>query len=81
MNILEETPFKIEAKISKFNKKTNIIYSIVESYYNPCIDKNEIVKAQIKTCEILSVCKSDKKEISTNDHEITEVKLALNILN
>lgn len=81
MNILEETPFKIEAKTSKFNMKTNIIYSIVESYHNLCIDKKEIVKAQIKACEILSVYTRDKNEISAIDHEITELKLALNVLN
>lgn len=40
MNILEvEFPLKIEAKTSKYNEKTNIIYSVAELQHNFCIDK------------------------------------------
>ena len=65
MNILEtEFPFKIEAKTSKFNDNTNVIYSIAEPYHNCCIDKNELIIEQIKACEDL--LRSDSRSISTN---------------
>ena len=45
MNILEvECPLKIEAKTSRYNDKTNVIYSVAELQHNFCIDKKEIIK-------------------------------------
>ena len=53
MNILEtEFPFKIEAKTSKLNDKTNVIYLFAEPYHNCCIDKKEIITEQIKVVRI-----------------------------
>lgn len=82
MNILEiEFPFKIEAKTSKFNEKISIIYSIAESYHNFCIDKKEIIIEQIKACEKnLSRSTNNKYEILALEKEISELKLALDIL-
>lgn len=81
MNILEiEFPFKIEAKTSKFNEKTSIIYSIAESYHNYCIDKKEIIIEQIKACKNLLRFTNNKNETLALEKEISELKLALNIL-
>jgi hypothetical protein len=81
MNILEiEFPFKIEAKTSKFNDKTSIKYSIAESYHNCCIDKEDIIIEQIKACENLSRLTNNKNEILALEKEISELKLALDIL-
>lgn len=81
MNILEiEFPFKIEAKTSKFNEKTSIIYSIAEPYYNCCIDKKEIITEQIKACENLLKYTNNKNEILALEKDISELKLALDIL-
>ncbi len=72
MNILEiESPFKIEAKTSKFNDETNVIYSIAESYYNCCIDKKEIIIEQIKACENLLRYTNNKIDILTLEREIS----------
>jgi hypothetical protein len=81
MNILEiESPFKIEAKTSKFNDETNVIYSIAESYHNCCIDKKEIIIEQIKACENLLRYTNNNSDILTLEREISELKLALDIL-
>jgi hypothetical protein len=81
MNILEiESPFKIEAKTSKFNDETNVIYSIAESYHNCCIDKKEIIIEQIKACENLLRFTNNNSDILTLEREISELKLALDIL-
>ena len=86
MNILEiESPFKIEAKTSKFNDETNVIYSVAESYHNLCIDKKEIIIEQIKACENLLRFNNNNNNNNSDSlalkKEISELKLALNILN
>ena len=81
MNTLEiELPFKIEAKTSKVNNKTNVIYSIAEAYHNFCINKKEIIMEQIKACENLSRFTANKNEKFALEKEILELKLALVIL-
>jgi hypothetical protein len=81
MNILEtEFPFKIEAKTSKLNDKTNVIYSIAEPYHNCCIDKKEIIIEQIKACENLLKYTNNKNDSLALENEISELKLALDIL-
>jgi hypothetical protein len=87
MNILEiEPPFKIEAKTSKFNDETNVMYSIAEPYHNCCIDKKEIIIEQIKACENLLRYTNTNNNNNNSDSlalkkEISELKLALDILN
>lgn len=77
-----ESPFKIEAKTSKFNDETNVIYSIAESYHNLCIDKKEIIIEQIKACEnLLRFTNNNNSDSLALKKEISELKLALNILN
>jgi hypothetical protein len=81
MNILEtEFRFKIEAKTSKLNDKTNVIYSFTEPYHNCCIDKKEIIIEQIKACENLLKYTNNKNDSLALKNEINELKLALDIL-
>ena len=81
MNILEvEFPLKIEAKTTRYNDKTNVIYSIAELQHNFCIDKKEIIIEQIKACENLSRYNINKSDSLALEREISELKIALNIL-
>ncbi len=81
MNILEvEFPLKIEAKTSKYKEKINIIYSVAELQHNFCIDKKEIIIEQIKACENLSRYTTNKSDSLALEREISELKLALDIL-
>ena len=81
MNILEiEFPLKIEAKTTRYNDKTNIIYSIAELQHNICINKKEIVREQIKACENLSRYTTNKTDTLALQREISELKIALDIL-
>ena len=81
MNILEiEFPLKIEAKTTRCNDKTNIIYSIAELQHNICINKKEIIREQIKACENLSRYTSNKTDSLALEREISELKVALDIL-
>jgi hypothetical protein len=81
LNILEvEFPLKIEAKTTRYNDKTNVIYSIAELQHNFCIDKKEIIIEQIKACENLSRYNINKSDSLALEREISELKIALNIL-
>jgi hypothetical protein len=81
LNILEvEFPLKIEAKTTRYNDKTNVIYSIAELQHNFCIDKKEIIIEQIKACENLSRYNINKSDSLALEREIHELKIALNIL-
>lgn len=81
MNILEvEFPLKIEAKTTRYNDKTNVIYSIAELQHNFCINKKEIIIEQIKACENLSRYNINKSDSLALEREISELKIALNIL-
>ena len=81
MNVLEiEFPLKIEAKTTRYNDKTNVIYSIAELQHNFCIDKKEIIIEQIKACENLSRYNINKSDSLALEREISELKIALNIL-
>jgi len=80
MNILEiEFPLKIEAKITRYNDKTNIIYSVAELQHNICIGKKEIIREQIKACENLSRYITNKSDSLALEREISELKIALDI--
>jgi len=81
MNILEvEFPLKIEAKTSRYNNKTNVIYSVAELQHNFCIDKKEIIMEQIKACENLSRYTNNKSDSLALEREISELKSTLDIL-
>ena len=81
MNILEvKFPLKIEAKTTRYNDKTNVIYSIAELQHNFCIDKKEIIIEQIKACQNLSRYNINKSDSLALEREIHELKIALNIL-
>lgn len=81
MNILEvEFPLKIEAKTSRYNNKTNVIYSVAELQHNFCIDKKEIIMEQIKACENLSRYTNNKSDSLALEREISELTSALDIL-
>lgn len=81
MNVLEiEFPLKIEAKTTRYHDKTNIIYLIAGLQHNICIDKKEIIREQIKACENLSRYTTNKTDSLALEKEISQLKVALDIL-
>jgi hypothetical protein len=81
MNLVEiETPFIIEAKTCGCkNKERNISYHFVESIHSLCIDKKEIMVAQIQACERLLKYVKDEIDIIAIKKEISDLKLALDL--
>ncbi len=82
MNIVQiESPFEVEAKIcgNKNNKKV-ISYHFIESDHSICIDKREIILAQIQACEILLKQTKGYEDFILIKKEIVELKLACDLI-
>ena len=54
----------METKTCNRKKKANIIYSFVDSYHSLCLDKKEIILAQIQGCERLLKYVTDENDMS-----------------
>jgi hypothetical protein len=81
MNISQtESPFILEAKTCGCQNKKNIAYSFVESIHNLCIDRRDIIMAQILACERLMKYTMDDNEIKVIEKEIAELKLAKDLI-
>jgi len=81
LNILEsETPFLIEAKTCGYSKKKSITYHFIESSHSLCLDKREIILAQIQACNrLLKYAKDESDRVAING-ELGELKLTLDMM-
>ena len=70
----------MEAKTCNRKKKRDIIYSFVDSYHSHCLDKKEIILAQIQACERLLKYVTDENDMSILGKEVAELRLALDLI-
>jgi hypothetical protein len=81
MNIAEsENPFVIEAKTCGCKDKRSITYSFIESSHSLCIDRRDIILAQIQACERLLKYLKDKTETAAVEKEIATLKLTQDLI-
>ena len=83
MNISEtETPTRVVAKTcgSRGNNNRKVTYTFVESYHGLCLDKKDIVYAELEACERLLNYAIDEGDKKTIESEIAELKMALDLL-
>ncbi len=81
MNIVKtESQFVIKAKTSGYNKNKRIRYYFVESVHTLCLDKMEIILAQIQACERLLKYTKDDIDVSAIKKEILELKFTLDLI-
>jgi hypothetical protein len=62
------------------DKNRKVTYSIIDAYHILCSDKRDIILAQIEACERLSKYTKDRSDLILLEHEIMELKLALDLL-
>jgi len=82
MNISEtEVPIKIVAKTCgcKKNKRT-VTYQFIDSYHSLCLDKKDLIFAELEACERLLKYVSDEGDKKTIESETAELKMALDLL-
>ena len=81
MNIAQtENPFVIEAKTCGCKNKKNITYSFIESSHSLCIDRREIILAQIQACERLLKYVKEDIDLRIIEKEISELKLTQDLI-
>jgi hypothetical protein len=81
MNIAEsENPFVIEAKTCGCKDKRGITYSFIESSHSLCIDRRDIILAQIQACERLLKYLKDVTELAAVEKKIATLKLTQDLM-
>ena len=84
MNIIKtEIPFIVEAKTTDCNnrKNRNITYHFMESAHPTCLDKEELLQAQLKACQrLLRLPYEDEKDKDIIENEIIELSQVLNVM-
>jgi hypothetical protein len=81
MNIAQtENPFIIEAKTCGCKNKKNITYSFIESSHSLCIDRREIILAQIQACERLLKYVKEDMDLRLIKKEISELKFTQDLI-
>jgi hypothetical protein len=81
MNISEtEAPIKIVAKTCGCKKNKTVTYQFIDSYHSLCLDKKDLIFAELEACERLLKYASDEADKKTIESETAELKMALDLL-
>ena len=82
MNIIEsETPFLVEARTCGCKERgRSVSYHFIESSHSLCLEKGELMLAQIQACERLLKYANEKEEINILKEEISKLRLALDLV-
>lgn len=82
MNIIEnEIPYLVEAKTCGCKERgKSVSYHFLESSHSLCLEKGELMLAQIQACERLLKYAKDEEEIKVLKEELTKLRLALDLV-
>jgi hypothetical protein len=82
MNIIEsEIPYLVEARTCGCKERgRSVSYHFIESTHNLCLEKGELMLAQIQACERLLKYAKEAEEIDILKEEIAKLRLALDLV-
>jgi hypothetical protein len=83
MNISEtEAPVRLVAKTcgSREKNKNKVTYEFIDSYHSLCLDKKDIIYAELEASDRLLDCVSDEQDKRIVESEIAELRMALDRL-
>ncbi len=82
MNICEtEVPLTILARICGCKERNRkVTYNFIDSYHTLCLDKRDIILAELDACTKLLRYAIDDTERKTIETEILELKLAIDLM-
>jgi hypothetical protein len=82
MNIIEsEIPYLVEARTCGCKERgRSVSYHFIESTHNLCLEKGELMLAQIQACERLLKYAKEAEEIDVLKEEIAKLRLALDLV-
>jgi hypothetical protein len=84
VNICEtEVPITILARTCgcKEKKSRKVTYSFIDEYHSLCLDKNDIILAELEACIKLLKYVTDETDKKTIETEISELKMAIDLMN
>lgn len=83
MNIRDsESPVTILAKTCGCKEKNmKVTYSFIDSYHSLCLDKKDIISAEIDACQKLTKYTVDEKDKLVIEKELAELKMSLDLMN
>ena len=79
MNIVEDEDQIIEARTCGDQNK-RVAYKFLDGFHSLCLDKRDIVLAEIGACEMLLRACHDEGERKAVEKEIAELKMALDLM-
>lgn len=82
MNIIEsESPYLVEARTCGCKDRgRSVSYHFLESAHILCLEKGDLLLAQIQACERLIKYAKDEEEIDVLNKEISKLRLALDLV-
>ena len=82
MNIIEsEIPYLVEARTCGCKERgRSVSYHFIESTHNLCLEKGELMLAQIQACERLLKYAKEAEEIDVLKEEIAKLRWALDLV-
>jgi hypothetical protein len=83
MNIsLTEVPLSIIAKTCRCKDRKNkkVIYALADAYHSLCLDKKDILLAELEACERLLKNTMDESDRASIETEVSELKMTLDLL-
>jgi hypothetical protein len=75
-----ETLIQIDAKICGSEKSRKIAYSVMDFHHSICINKKDIILAQIQACELLCKYTTDGFDKDVLKKETLDLKLILDLI-
>ena len=82
MNIAEseqQANFIAKTSGSKEKGSKKITYFFIDTYHSLCLDKKDIISSELEACESLKRT-ADKSDRQAIESEITELKMALDLM-
>lgn len=70
----------VTAKMCGCKEKQGVTYAFSEEFHSLCMDKNDILQAEIKACEKLLKYTRTDSERAVVEKEIEELKTALDLM-
>lgn len=80
MNIFAHESDLVTAKTCGYKDTQRITYAFSESFHSLCLDKKAIIEAEIQACEKLFNYAPKESESSVIEKEISELRMALDLL-
>jgi hypothetical protein len=79
MNIAEDEGTLIEARTCG-DKNKRVAYKFMDGFHSLCLDKRDILLAEIGACEMLLRACRDEGEKNAVEKELAELKMALDLM-